>query len=138
MEIDIGLIADINDLVKNRYEKKRFGKYAQAVTKLIPWLYESIDQSNDKKIRIRLRDIVREMGPEFEKKSNSAIYWGIKFVLFNEGIIVDTGSSQKDEYMLVMRRRKEEDQLPSSLKKYIEEPISDVKMSEFKIYDIFN
>lgn len=138
MEIDNELIVSINDLVKNRYGKKRFGKYARAMTKLVPWLYDSIDQSCDKQIRIRLRDIAKEMGSEFEKKSNSAIYWGIKFVLFNEGIIVDTGNSQKDEYMLVMRRRREQDQLPSSLKKYIEEQISDVKMSEFKIYDIFN
>lgn len=140
MEIDSELIITVNSLVKDIEVKRKYGKYARAISKLTPWLYEHINQSPDKKIIVKIRDIAKEMGSEFEKKSDSAIYWGVKYVLFHEGIVVDIGTSKKDERMLVMRIRNEEDQLPPSLKKYVERSISDKKdekIPELKIYDIF-
>ena len=132
MEIDL----DIKPLIKEKNKRTRFRKYAEAIgkAKLVPWLKEKIDNSFDKNIRILTKDIAKQMGEEFENKSNNAVYLAVKFILFHEGIIVDTGISKNDEHILVMRKRNEEDILPSSLKD-IEKPI--LEKPEFRIYEIF-
>ncbi len=131
MKIDL----DIKPLIKPK-KKTKFGKYAEAIerTNLVPWLRESIEKSSDKYVRILTREIAREMGEEFEEKSEAAIYWGVKFILFHEDIIVDIGMSNNDESMLVMRKRNKEDKLPYSLKN-IEKP--NLEKNEFKVYNIF-
>ena len=99
---------------------EKYGKYAQAVAKDVAWLKDQIDTSPDKKIRIKSRDIANVMGPEFAKKSDTAIYWGLKFVLFHEGIVVDTGTAKDKSKLLVMRRGTPDDKLPPSLAKVLE------------------
>lgn|SRR3990167_11344755 len=99
---------------------EKYGKYAQAVAKDVRWLLDQIDESPDKKIRIKVRDIANAMGGDFTKKSDTAIYWGLKFVLFHEGIVVDTGTAKDKSKLLVMRRGTPEDKLPPSLSKVLE------------------
>ena len=99
---------------------EKYGKYAQSIAKDVAWLKEQIDESSDKKIRIKSRDIANAMGPEFAKKSDTAIYWGLKFVLFHEGIVVDTGTAKDKSKLLVMRRGTPDDKLPPSLAKVLE------------------
>ncbi len=101
---------------------EKYGKYAQAIAKDVNWLKDQIDQSSDGKIRVRIRDIAKQMGPDFDKKSDTAIYWGLKFVLFHEGIVVDTGTAKDKSKLLVMRRGTENDKLPPSLTKVLEPP----------------
>ena len=132
MEIDL----DIKPLIRDKKKRTKYAKYANAIakSKLVPWLKERIDHSSDKNIRILTREIAKEMGEEFEEKGDIAIYWGVRFILFYEDIIVDTGISKDDEHILVMRKRNKEDKLPFSLKD-IEKPI--LENHEFRIYDIF-
>lgn len=101
---------------------EKYGKYAQSIAKDVIWLKDQIAESPDKKIRIKVRDMANAMGGEFIKKSDTAIYWGLKFVLFHEGIVVDTGTAKDKSKLLVMRMGTEKDELPPSLAKVVEPP----------------
>jgi hypothetical protein len=101
---------------------EKYGKYAQAVAKDVAWLKEQIVESPDKKIRLKVRDMANAMGGDFSKKSDTAIYWGLKFVLFHEGVVVDTGTAKDKSKLLVMRTATPEDELPPSLAKVLEPP----------------
>lgn len=101
---------------------EKYGKYAQSIAKDVMWLKDQIAESPDKKIRIKVRDMANAMGGEFVKKSDTAIYWGLKFVLFHEGIVVDTGTAKDKSKLLVMRTATPEDKLPPSLAKVLEPP----------------
>lgn len=99
---------------------EKYGKYAVAVTKSVPWIKEQIAASKDGTIRIKATDLAKEMGGDFAKKNPTSIYWGLKYVLFNEGIVVDTGTHKSGDKLLLMRLGTEEDKLPPSLSKYLE------------------
>lgn len=101
---------------------EKYGKYAQAIAKDVTWLKEQIATSPDKKIRLKVRDIANAMGPDFAKKSDTAIYWGLKFVLFHEGIVIDTGTAKDKGKLLIMRFATPDDKLPPSLAKVLEPP----------------
>jgi hypothetical protein len=101
---------------------EKYGKYAQSIAKDVMWLKDQITESPDKKIRLKVRDIANAMGGDFAKKSDTAIYWGLKFVLFHEGIVVDTGTAKDKSKLLVMRTATPEDKLPPSLAKVLEPP----------------
>lgn len=99
---------------------EKYGKYAQAVAKLVPAIEEAIVGSPDGTVRYKTVDVAKEMGADFAKKNPTSIYWGLKFVLFHNGIVVDTGTHKLGEKLLVMRKATAEDKLPASLAKYIE------------------
>lgn len=105
-----------------RTKGEKYGKYAQAIAKDVQWIKDQIRESPDGKIRLKVRDIARVMGPEFEKRSDTAIYWALKFVLFHEGIVVDTGTAIDKDKLLVMRYATPGDKLPPSLAQVLEPP----------------
>src|SRR3972149_1138276 len=99
---------------------EKYGKYAVAIQKSIPWIKEQIAANKDGIIRIKATDMGKEMGGEFIKKNATSIYWGLKYVLFQEGIVVDTGTHKTGDKLLIMRLGREDDRLPPSLSKYLE------------------
>jgi len=104
-------------IIREETKGREYGKYAQAIGSEVQWI-----KSNDGKIRIKIRELAKSMGPEFEKKQNKAIYWGTRFVLFHEGIVVGPGKNKNNEELLVMRMATSEDILPKSLAKFLEPP----------------
>jgi hypothetical protein len=116
-------IVDSSEVI-TRGETKghKYGRYAQAIGSEIQWLKDSIKKSDDGKIRIKIRDIAKSMGPEFEKKKDKAIYWGTRFVLFHEGIVVSPAKNTENKELLIMRMATSEDVLPQSLAKFLEPP----------------
>ncbi len=100
---------------------EKYGKYAIAIQKHIPWIKEQIASNKDGIIRVKATDMGKEMGGEFAKKNGTSIYWGLKYVLFQEGIVVDTGTHKTGDKLLIMRLGKEDDRLPPSLSKYLEQ-----------------
>jgi hypothetical protein len=112
---------------------EKYGKYAIAIQKHIPWIKEQIANIPEGVIRVKASDMGREMGGEFVKKNPTSIYWGLKYVLFQEGIVVDTGTHKTGDKLLIMRLGREDDRLPPSLSKYldsdeeppIEEPVAE-------------
>ena len=109
---------------------EKYGKYAIAIQKHIPWIRDQISASSEGTIRIKATDMGREMGGEFAKKNATSIYWGLKYVLFQEGIVVDTGTHRTGEKLLIMRLGKEDDVLPASLAKYLEKDEEDTPAEE--------
>lgn len=98
---------------------EKYGKYAVAIEKHVPWIKEQIAES-DGVIRLKALDMAKEMGGEFAKKTPTSIYWGLKYTLFQHGIVVDTGTHKSGDKLLIMRFGTEEDKLPPSLSKYLE------------------
>lgn len=98
----------------------KYSKYAVAIQKSIPWIKEQISNAKEGTIRVKAADIGKEMGGEFAKKSETSLYWALKYTLFQEGIIVDTGTHKEGGKLLIMRLGKEDDRLPPSLNKYLE------------------
>lgn len=99
---------------------EKYSKYAVAIQKSIPWIKEEIGKAKDGLIRVKNEDIRKEMGGEFVKKNDTSVYWGLKYVLFQEGIVVETGTKNTGEKLLIMRNADDEDRLPASLAKYLE------------------
>lgn len=116
-------LVDIDEVQTGRGGKtkgEKYGKYAQAIASQVQWFKDRIKENADGKIRARAKDIAGAMGPEFKKKTDKAIYWGLKFVLFHEGIVVTTGKAKDGSALLVMRFATPEDKLPPSLAQVLE------------------
>lgn len=101
---------------------EKYGKYAIAIQKHIPYILDQIKESKDGKIRIKTEAMGKEMGGEFIKKNPTSIYWGLRYVLFQEGIVVETGTLAETDggKVLIMRLADTNDRLPPSLAKYLE------------------
>ena len=115
-------LIDVDDMKIGRGTGKRVGgkkyhKYIIALekAKLVPFLKESLEKQGT--IRLKTKDIVRELGGDFASKHSTSIYWGLKYILFHEGIVVTTGKHVDGDDVLVMREGTPEDKLPDSLTK---------------------
>ena len=123
MEIDIDISTIPGILCRNIHRRKvvKYGKYANAISPHLAWLKNSITNAKDGIVRVKTVDIAKEMGSEFTKKRKMSVYWGLKYTLFKEGIVVDIGiHNTSDDDMLIMRLRQEDDILPPSLAKCLE------------------
>ncbi len=109
-------------MVRGETKGRKYGRYAQAIGHEINWLKDAIANSSDGKIRLKIRDVAKSMGPEFESKQDKAIYWGIRFVLFHEGIVVEQGKGRNNDALMIMRIATPDDVLPVSLAKFLEPP----------------
>lgn len=100
---------------------KKYENYRLAIENIVPFLKENLEKSEDATIRIKIIDIVKEMdkemeiGDKFEYKHSTSILWGLKFTLFNEGIMVRSGKHKDGSDLLILSFRKENDTLPPSL-----------------------
>jgi hypothetical protein len=95
----------------------KYTKYKLAINPHVEFLRESIENSKDGKIRVKSMDVAAQMGPEFKSRHATSLYWGLKYSLFDAGIIVTTGKTIEGEEILVMRFKTAEDKLPESLEK---------------------
>lgn len=96
---------------------EKYSKYKNAIAPHLQFLKDEIEKKADGMIRVKVDDIAKAMG--MPVKHPTSIYWGLKFVLFNEGIVVTTGQTIHDEPALVMRKRLPGDTLPDSLSKHM-------------------
>lgn len=77
---------------------------------LLDWIKEEILKSPDKTIRIKIADIKRFLGSEFEKKDDRTIYDGLKFALTTSRpfwekeayIGVTTGKTIEKDKLIIM------------------------------------
>lgn len=104
---------------------EKYGKYAVAIQKHIPWITEQITKTKDKRIICKNEDIRKEMGGEFVKKNDTSVYWALKYILFQEGIVVESGTHVSGSKLLLMRFATDKDILPESLSKYLEKDDED-------------
>lgn len=94
---------------------EKYAKYRAAIAPHVAFLKQGIEESKDKQIRVAVDDLAKTMG--MAGKHETSIYWGLKYTLFAEGIVVTTGQTKDGDAVLIMRERKEGDILPASLTK---------------------
>lgn len=116
--VDVELVPD--DQVKGRTghagKGDFYGKYKRAVEDKVPWILEQLTKSKNG-IRVKAADFAKALGGEFVNKSPTSVQWALKFVLFEKGIIVGTGTHVDGSELLTFRLKSEKEQLPDSLKK---------------------
>lgn len=66
------------------------GDMNRFISEFVPWVNEKINEGNGK-IIARIEDIKKEMGPKFENISDRELYWTLKLILYNEGIVTNRG-----------------------------------------------
>jgi hypothetical protein len=93
----------------------KYKAYSEALAPLVSSLKEQIEKNKEGIIRIKNKDLAKEMGGTFAKKNATSIYWGTKYSLFREGIVVSTGTHRDGDKILTMRMKVEGDVLPNSL-----------------------
>jgi len=89
--------------------KGQYHDYRNAIAPHIDFLREGIAAAKDGNIRIRVTDIAKAM--EMTGKHETSIYWGLKYALFAEGLVVTAGLSTDNEPVLIMRERRGDDVL---------------------------
>lgn len=73
-----------------------YSLFDKVILKFVPWIREQISKSPDNIIRIKVIDIKKEI-PELREKTDTELYWGLKFVLYKYGIDLTLGKTSKDE-----------------------------------------
>jgi len=115
----------------SRKSGARYAKYAKPVGEHLDWLFEQIDASKDKTIRIKLSEFAKECGFTIQKVVNgkaipgpglnpTSVTWAFKYVLFHAGIMTRAGKVGDGQPIMIMTRKTEDDTLPASLQDDIE------------------
>jgi hypothetical protein len=122
---------EAEDVVSRRHGGKkagaRYGNYSKAIQQHLDWLFEQIDKSPDKTIRIKLADFAAATGFKMQKVTEGKVVenspglnptslgWGFKYSLFHSGITYNMGKVEDGQPVMIMRRKVEGDVLPASL-----------------------
>jgi len=130
MSINLVEATDVKTGRGGRTKGEKYSKYAIAIQPSIGWIKEEIAKSPEGSIRVKTKDIAREMKGEFVNKNVSSIYWALKYCLFNEGVVVESGSHKDGDKLLIMRSANAEDVLPASLAKYLEDDEGEESVEE--------
>lgn len=89
-------------------QQETYGEYISALSKVrfIPWAKQKIEESMDGKIRFKVKDIKREMGPEFQKVSDQDFYLIIEDIfdhqLSSENLVVDIGEHMNGDKLMII------------------------------------
>ena len=103
------LIDQILLSTKTGHNYWRYSKYSDALGEHIEWIMESIENSKDGYIRVRVNDFTKDLGPNFIGRHYSSMFIGLRYALFNEGIIIDVGKHIDGDDIFTMRFANNED-----------------------------
>ncbi len=103
---------DINNKNSNLEEDILIKNIKNAIEQLIPWIYVQIKKSSDKYIRMRLSDIKKDIGEIFENVNDADLYWGLKQILFDLDIVVDSLIHKDGTEVIKMRMKTGKDVQP--------------------------
>lgn len=92
-----------NILSKKEDKYWKYSRYSDILGKHVEWIIENIENSKDGNIRIRANDLIKEMGPNFVGRHYTSIFTGLRYSLFNEGIIIDVGKHIDGDDIFTMR-----------------------------------
>lgn len=103
---------------KAKSKRERYSYLKQKVEKLVPWLYQQIeDKTRFGEITVRSRDFAKEIG--LENKSDSALYSGLRFTLFFEGLTLGMVNNGNDNFFKI-RKVESRDGFPPSILKTLD------------------
>ncbi len=85
---------------------KPYLKYQKAVEKinLIEWIKGEIEKQSERIIVVKIDDIVKELGPDFEKNKYGTIYQALHYILFYNGFIISIGTHQGDKVFIIREK----------------------------------
>jgi len=101
--VNLPLIEKEDIRKKKKSKRERYGYLKGRVLKLVPWIYSEIDRSDNwrKEITMRARDVAKDLG--LESKSDAAIYSGLRFLLYYEGIGVHIKNNGKENFFTMRK-----------------------------------
>lgn len=103
---------------KARSKRERYSYIKQKVEKLVPWLYQQIeDKTRFGEITVRPGDVAKEIG--LENKSDSALYSGLRFTLFFEGLTLGMINNGNENFFKI-RKVDSRDGFPPSILKTLD------------------
>ena len=118
MVLDVELIDAKEVRVKGGIGKKRKGykKYNDAINRinLVGWIKEEIIKKSDRTIIVKIDDVAKEMGPEFEEAGYAVMYQALKAILFQNGIFLSMATHKDGDKTFVLRDIREGDRLAPS------------------------
>lgn len=97
---------------------KTYTEYAIALKNIIPLLKNEIEKKEV--IRVKSKDIIKEMGRKFEMKQPTALLWGIRYVMFKEGIFLSIGKHLDGSDVYILKKVTVGDKLPDTLSEKLE------------------
>lgn len=87
----------------------KYSRYSDVISRHIEWIIESIKNSKDGHIRVRVNDLTKEMGHSFTGRHYTSIFIGLRYALFKDGIIIDVGKHIDGDDIFTMRFANNED-----------------------------
>lgn len=89
----------------------KYSRYSDALSGYIEWIMESIENSKDGHIRVRVNDFLKELGSNFTVNHYTSIFTGLRYSLFKDGIIIDVGKHIDGDDIFIMRFTNNEDKV---------------------------
>lgn len=116
MTTEIGLLDSKEVIEEGGKKKKGYKKYIEAIDRinLIGWVKDEIARKTDRTIVVKIDDIIKEMGPEFEKIGHSMLYQALKVIFFERDIFLSIGTHRDGDKVFVLREIRKGDKLPQS------------------------
>lgn len=100
---------------------RTYKTYAKDFSKFIPQIKRKIADSESGKIRIKEKDIINDLGKDYQNIKFMTLYIALKVVLFKEGIVLSAENTRRpNERCFVMRIGNEDDIISRDLLKRIE------------------
>jgi hypothetical protein len=105
----------------------RYANYSRAIQQHLAWLNDQIDAAKDHTIRVKLDDFAKACGFKMQKVKDGKVVegspglnptslgWGFKYALFHAGITYNMGKVEDGQPVMIMRKKVEGDELPTSL-----------------------
>lgn len=88
-----------------------YDSYRKAITPHIDLFKKKIDESKDKCVRFKIKDICNEMGSDFTNKHDNTIYSRLKDILLENGIKVRMGHLENKDKLLIMENVRSESEI---------------------------
>lgn len=104
------------EIRKKRSKGQRYAAYAEGLAEHLDDIKKGIEASLEDRVIVDTNELAELMG--MEGKDPKSIYWGVKFVLWTEGIAVGTATRTDGSHLLVFREPRPGEKLPASMLKY--------------------
>ena len=92
-------------------------KYAVAIYPIVQYIKKLIEDSKDKVVIVFAKDLIKEIGCDFDDKSFSNTYINFKYIMHIYGIVVNSGFHLSGNRVFIMRPVTIKDKLTKGWKK---------------------
>ena len=105
---------DVLDITIWNYD---YVKYAMAIYPIVQDVKNMIDGSKDKVVIVSVKDLIKEIGSEFEDRDFVNIYSYFRYIMYIYGIVVNSAFHVSGDRVFIMRRVTVKDKMIESWKK---------------------